>query len=205
MRSLGGLLAVACLALLPAAAGCGDDDDDQDRDRIVGKGYTYALPDGWRDISEETPDLPALEVAGIRPDTAVVGEPEEGFATNVNVIREGGLPPGISTSQYAEISIAVLRDPAASGFPPEFVEAIERIQPRRISAPRDTELGGEPAVAWDYDSTQEGRELRIRQVASVVDDAGYTVTLTSLPEQEEEGVDVFDGLIDSWRWTGAQS
>jgi hypothetical protein len=205
MRTLGGLLTVACLAILAAAGGCGDDDDTADRDRIVGRGYTYALPDGWRDISEKTPDVPALEVAGIRPDTAVVGLPEGGFATNVNVIREGGLPPGITTSQYAEISIAVLRDPAASGFPPEFVEAIERIQPRDISEPSDSELSGEPAAAWDYTSTQEGRVLRIHQVASVVEDAGYTVTLTSLVDQEEEGLDTFEELIDSWRWSGAQS
>jgi hypothetical protein len=201
MRTLGGLLAVACLAL--AAGGCGDDDDAEDRDRVSGRGYSYAVPEGWRDISEEAPD--ELEVAGIRPDTAVVGEREDDFATNVNVIREGGLPPGVSTSEYANITIAVLRNPAASGFPPEFVEAIERIQPRGITEPREAELGGEPAVSWSYDSTQQGRELRIRQVASVVDDAGYTVTLTSLREQHEEGVDVFDELTDSWRWVGAQS
>jgi hypothetical protein len=204
MRTLGGLMAAACLALLAAAGGCGDDDDD-DRERVVGRGYTYALPDGWQDISEEAPNVPALEVAGIRPDTAVVGEPEDGFATNVNVIREGGLPPAISSARYAEISLAVLRDPAASGFPPEFVEAIERIQPRDISEPRDAELAGEPAAAWDYTSTQEGRVLRVHQVAAVVDDTGYTVTLTSLAEREEEGVDTFDELIDSWRWSGAQS
>jgi hypothetical protein len=202
MRTLGGLLAVACLAL--AAGGCGDD-DDEDQPRVVGKGYSYAVPEGWRDISEEAPGVPGVEVAGITPDTAVVGQRENGFATNVNVIREGGIPPGVSTSEYADVTIAVLRDPAASGFPPEFVEAIERIQPRGISEPRDAELGGEPAVAWDYTSTQEGQELRIRQVASVVDQAGYTVTLTSRTDQEEEGVDVFDELIDSWRWAGAQS
>jgi hypothetical protein len=204
MRPLGGLLTVACVALAAAAGGCGDD-DDEDQDRVVGKGYSYEVPEGWRDISEEAPDVPGVQVAGITPDTAVVGEREDGFATNVNVIREGGLPPGVSTSEYADITIAVLRDPAASGFPPEFVEAIERIQPRGISEPRDAELGGEEAVAWDYTSTQEGRVLRIRQVTTVFDDAGYTVTLTSLPEAEEEGVDVFEGLIDSWRWAGAQS
>jgi hypothetical protein len=204
MRTLRGFLAVACVALAATAGGCGDD-DDEDQARVTGKGYSYAVPDGWRDISEEAPDVPGVEVAGITPDTAVIGEREDGFATNVNVIREGGLPPGVSSSQYADITIAVLRDPAASGFPPEFVEAIERIQPREISEPRDTELGGEPAVAWDYTSTQQGEDLRIRQVASVVDDAGYTVTLTSRPDQEEEGVEVFDELVDSWRWTGAQS
>jgi hypothetical protein len=197
MRTLRGLLAVACLAV--AAGGCGDDDDEEE-DRVVGKGYTYAVPEGWRDISDEADDAPELEVAGIGPDTAVIGEREDGFATNVNVIREGGLPAGVTTPQYGDITLAGLRDPAAAGFPQEVVEVIESLNPREISEPRDAELGDEEAVAWDYTSTQEGRVLRIRQVAAVVDKTGYTVTLTSLPEAEEEGVDVFDELIDSWRW-----
>jgi hypothetical protein len=194
MRTLGGVL----LALLVAASGCGDGEEEQDR--VAGRGYSHAVPDDWRDVSDEAEDEPGLQVAGIGPDTLVIGERENGFATNVNVIREPGLPPGVSPSEYADKTITGLRDPAAAGFPPEVVQVIESIQPRDISEPSGAELGGEEAFAWDYTSTQDGRDLRIRQVATVVDDTGYTVTLTSLPEARKEGIDALDDVVSSWRW-----
>jgi hypothetical protein len=193
MRTLGGLLAAACLAL---ASGCGDEEED----RVEGAGYSYAVPDGWRDVSDEAEDEPGLEVAGIGPDTLVVGEREDGLAPNVNVIVEPGVPSGTTTPEYVDITIRGLRDPAAAGFPPALVETIESIRPTGITEPRDAALGDEEALAWDYTSTQGGRQLRIRQVATVVDDAGYTVTLTTLPQRREDGLDALEQVTDSWRF-----
>lgn len=197
MRTLGGLIALACLALLTtAASGCGDEDEE----RVEGDGYSYAVPDGWRDVSDEAEDEPRLEVAGIAPDTLVIGEREDGFATNVNVILEPGLPSGMTVPEYADITIGGLRDPAAAGFPPELVETIRSIRPTEITEPRDAAVGGEEALAWDYNSTQRGLELRIRQVATVVDDTGYTATLTVLPQHREDGLDALEQVTDSWRF-----
>jgi hypothetical protein len=187
IRSLGILLALVALA------GCSD--EDEERPQVEGSGYTYALPDGWEEAAGTD-----FEVGGFRPDSLVIGERENDFATNVNVIREGGLPDGVTAAQYADVSIAGLRDPVAAGLPPEVAEMIEDIDPEQISRPSDAELGGEEAVAWDYRSTQDGRDVRVRQVAAVMDGAGYTVTLTVLPARHEEGSGALDEVVESWTW-----
>jgi hypothetical protein len=191
-RSLRTLLALVALA----AAGCAGDEEDP----VEGTGYRYAVPDGWEDVSDEAEDRPGLELGGVRPDSLVIGETEDDFTTNVNVVRETGLPPGIGASEYADASIAGLRDPVAAGFPPEVAETIERLNPTRISEPRGAELDGEEAAEWDYSSTQAGRAVRVRQVAAVMDRSGYTVTLTVLPARFDEGAEALDEVVESWSW-----
>jgi hypothetical protein len=191
-RRLLALLALAALAL----AGCSGDDDDEDP--VEGTGYTYSVPDGWEDASGRAED--ELEVGGFRPDTLVVGDREDDFATNVNVIREDGVPERVTAARYGAVSLAGLRDPAGAGLPPELAEAIENLNPTRISEPRDAELDGEEAVAWDYRSTQNGRNVRVRQLATVMGGAGYTVTLTVLPDRFEEGTAALEEIVESWRW-----
>jgi hypothetical protein len=185
-RSSGARFGVWLLVL--ALAGCSGEDQDQ----VEGTGYVYAVPDGWQE--EDGGDLP------VRPDSLVVGDAEDGFATNVNVIREARVPRNVTAAQYAEVSLAGLRDPAAVGYPPEVAEMIESLNPRGITEPRDAELDGEQAVEWEYRSTQDGRDLRVRQVAAVTGGAGYTVTLTVLPDGFEEGSEALDEVVESWSW-----
>ena len=192
IRSLLALLAVAAVAL----AGCSG--GDEDAEPVEGTGYTYSVPDGWEDLSD--PAEEEIEIGGFRPDTLVVGEREDGFATNVNVIREDGLPSGVTAAQYADASLAGLRDPVGAGMPPEVAQAIEDGNLRQISEPRDAELDGEEAFAWDYRGTQDGRDVRVQQVAAVMDGAGYTLTLTVLPDRFDEGGEALDQVIDSWSW-----
>ncbi len=168
-RSLGILLALVALA------GCSEEDEEPPQ--VEGTGYTYAVPGGWEEATGAD-----IEVGGFRPDSLVIAEREDDFTTNVNVVREDGLPGGVTVDDYAEASVAGLRDPAAAGLPPELVEVIEALSPTQISELRDAELGGEEAVAWEYRATQDGRRVQIRQVAAVMDGAGYTVTLTVLPD-----------------------
>jgi hypothetical protein len=174
-----------------ALAGCGGEDQDQ----VEGTGYVYAVPGGWEEADGED-----LEVGPFRPDTLVVGEREDGFAANVNVIREPGVPSRVTAARYAEVSRAGLRDPAGVGFPPKVAEMIENVNPSGITAPRDTELGGEEAVEWAYRSTRGGRKLRVRQVAAVRGGAGYTVTLTVLPDGFSDGSEALDEVVESWSW-----
>jgi hypothetical protein len=192
IRRLLALLALAAVAL----AGCSGGDEDEEQ--VQGTGYTYSLPDGWEDVSD--PAEEEIEVGGFRPDTLVVGEREDDFATNVNVIREAGLPDGVTAAQYADASLAGLRDPVGAGMPPEVAQAIEEGNLRQISEPRDAELDGEEAFAWDYRGTQDGRDVRVQQVAAVMGRAGYTLTLTVLPAQFGEGSEALDQVVESWSW-----
>ena len=190
--SLLALLAVAAVALAACSSG------DEDAEPVEGTGYTYSVPDGWEDFSD--PAEEEIEIGGFRPDTLVVGEREDGFATNVNVIREDGLPSGVTAAQYADASLAGLRDPVGAGMPPEVAQAIEDGNLRQISEPRDAELDGEEAFAWDYRGTQDGRDVRVQQVAAVMDGAGYTLTLTVLPDRFDEGSEALDQVVESWDW-----
>jgi hypothetical protein len=192
IRSLLALLALAAVTL----AGCNGDDESEEP--VEGTGYTYAVPDGWEDVSDQAEE--EIDVGGFRPDTLVIGESEDDFATNVNVIREDGLPNGVTAAQYADASLAGLRDPVGAGFPPEVAEAIEDGNLREISDPRDAELDGEEAFTWDYRGTQDGRDVRVQQVAAVMGGAGYTLTLTVLPDRFDEGDEALDEVVESWHW-----
>jgi hypothetical protein len=186
-RSLGILLALVALA------GCSE--EDEERPQVEGTGYTYAVPGGWEEGDEADPAL-----GGFRPDSLVFGEREDDFTANVNVVREGGVPDGVTVDDYAEASVAGLRNPAAAGLQPELVETVEELNPTRISELREAELGGEEAFAWDYRATQDGLRVQIRQVAVVMDGAGYTLTLTVLPNRFDEGNEALDEVVDSWEW-----
>jgi hypothetical protein len=188
---LAALLAVGTLA----AAGCGGEDEDP----VEGTGYTYSVPDGWEDASDSEAADEAPKVIGVRFDSLVNGEAENGFAVNVNVLRER-VPGGITASEYAQLNIATLRDPSAAGYPPELAERIEELDVRGLSRPRELELGGAGAMTWDYTTTQGGRDMRQRQMAVVRDGAGYTITLTALPAQFEDGIEALDEVVESWSW-----
>ena len=190
-RSGAVLLALAAFA----AAGCGGEDED----KVEGTGYTYSVPDGWEDASDSQAAEEALEVSGVRFDSLVNGEAEDGFAVNVNVLRER-VPGGITASEYAQLNIATLRDPSAAGYPPELAERIEELDVRGLSRPRELELGGADAMTWDYSTTQGGRDMRQRQMVVVRDGAGHTITLTALPSQFEDGAEALDEVVESWSW-----
>jgi hypothetical protein len=188
---LAALLALAALA----AAGCGGDDGDS----VEGNGYSYSVPNGWEDAADSEAADEASEVIGMRFDSLVNGEAEDGFAVNVNVLRER-VPGGITGPEYAELNIAALRDPSAAGYPPELAERIEELDVRGLSRPRRLELDGAGAMTWDYGTTQGGRDLRQRQMVVVRDGAGYTITLTALPSQFEDGTEALDEVVESWSW-----
>jgi hypothetical protein len=192
-RRLAALLALAALA----AAGCSDEDGDP----VEGNGYSYSVPNGWNEFSEEAQEDPGADFHGSRPDTAVIGEQRQDFTSNVNVVvQEDSLPGNLTTQAFADANIAGLRTPAQAGLPREVEESIERLDVRGISKPEEIELGGEKAVAWEYRTTNFGSDLRVRQVAAMMDGAGYTVTLTTVPGRFEEGLAALDEVVESWRW-----
>jgi hypothetical protein len=185
---------VVLLVLAAAAlAGCSDEPAE-----IDGSGYTFALPDGWEDGADEISNLE--DETGVLADSVAFGEREDDFTTNVNVIRQGGVPPGMTARQYARICIAQLRNPAAAGAPQDLIAMLENAAPSDIDGPRPTELGGEDAATWQYDSKQGGGTTRVRQLAAVKDGAAYTVTVTALPQTFDDGAAALDEIVESWEW-----
>jgi hypothetical protein len=191
IRSLLVALAAAALAL----GGCSDEED-----RVDGSGYTYAVPDGWEDASDEASDID-FDIEGVLVDSAVIGDREDGFTTNVNVVREEGVPAGVTARRYGEVSVANLRDPAAAGFPPEVVEELEDIDLESLELLPGTGLGGRDAVAWEYrEGGSGGTATQVRQLAAVSDGAAYTVTLTAVPGAFEDATAALDEVVESWEW-----
>jgi hypothetical protein len=181
-----------------AVAGCGGDDEDAASGAdIDGDGYGYSLPRGWTDRSDDE-DVEGFEVGGFGPDTLVAARPRDGFATNVNVVREGDLPDDVSTEDYARESRSALQNP--KDLPADARAAVERLDPRGFGPLEELELDGEPAYATDYTGTQSGRVLRFRNIVALRDGVGYGITLTALRERFDEGLDGLDEVVESWRW-----
>jgi hypothetical protein len=187
------LIAAACLSLVGAAAsGCGSEET-----RVEGQGYSFELPDGWKDRSD-TEEAKELNFIGFSPDTVVTGERTEGFSTNVNVIRQGSVDRGVSARQVAEASVKVLRNPRLLGR--EASEALGNFRARDVSALQNTKLDGEDAVRYTYTASRGGQLLRLRQVIAVHDGAAYTVTFTTLRDQFGEEAGDLEPILSSWSW-----
>jgi uncharacterized lipoprotein YehR (DUF1307 family) len=181
------------LVLLVAAvviAGCGEDESP----RVNGTGYSYELPDGWEDVSDDA----EFGAVGFNTDSVARGEPEEGFATNVNVIRETSLAEELDIDEYSRAGLRLLKHPEALGG--EAREVFERIGAKDFSATEKVELDGEDARFTDYSSDQGGRALRLRVVSAIRAGTAYNITFTALRTHFEEEVDALQDLVGSWAW-----
>ena len=181
-------LLVLAVALVALVAGCGGDDGG---DAVEGTGYALETPGDWEDRSDQASEFAA---AGFEPDVVITDDPEEGFAANINVLRQSSLAEGVDVDQLTEESRQALQDPAV------LEQLGGRLAPQDISDVTRLELDGEPARAFDYSSEREGRELRFRQVYVVREGSGYVVTFTALADDFEGGTAALGEALDSWRW-----
>ena len=70
------------------------------------------------------------------------------------------------------------------------------------SAIEETELDGEPARTWSYESRRrEQPRVRQQQVVVIHADALYTVTWSARRAIFEESQAELQRLLDSWRWS----
>lgn len=156
-------------------AGCGS----KAGDARSGSGYEVDLPDGWSDDTEEAEEA---ETA-IRFDSLLRKEREDGFATNVNVIRE-----------------RVGDDVALGDVEDTYEQQLRQFGASNIGKPVERELDGDPAVVRDYDYDQQGMDLAGRQLAVVHGGRLYTVTFTALATAFDDEVAEYEQILDSWRW-----
>src|SRR6185312_10559860 len=124
---------------------------------VDGTGYSFVPPDKWRDASD------AFEGSAIKIDLAYVEpEPEGGFGNNVNVIRE--TPNGLDADRLDDYGDEFRR------------QASTQASEAGLSETEKTELDGEPALTWDFDSASADPKVHLKQVVTIHDDALYTIT-----------------------------
>jgi hypothetical protein len=183
---------VLAIGLLVGAllGGCGDDEDDpqksarqQQEGAVEGTGYSFVPPDGWRDATD------ALEGSAIKVDSLYAEpDPQEGFANNVNVIRE--TPKGLDADRFDDY-VTEFRSQAGT-----------QATDAGLTATEETELDGEPARTWDYELRRsEQPRIRQQQVVVIHEDALYTITWSARREAFEESTTELQRLLDSWRWS----
>ena len=149
-----------------------------DGSTLQGTGYSYALPEGWQDIS--------AEVTGANPgtfiDTAASWGPsiEEGRG---NVIVENPAAGGADSAEALE----QLR----SNFTAQFPDAeIDDTDPRTI--------GGVEMLGLELTRTNEaGVEVDQEAYVGVVDDVAYIITASSTAD-DDEAEEQFEQIYVSW-------
>jgi hypothetical protein len=178
--------AAALLAALLLVPGCGGDDAGK---VVKGSGYEVTVPAGWEDKADRREDV---EFEGFTPDVLLVGDREDGFTTNVNILRNPSAGYSLDRQVRAErdlLEVGRLPGSDAEPRPAEELGPVERI-----------ELGGEPARAYDFRLEQEDKQLDLRQVVAIHDKAVYAITLTTGPDRRDDEIDSFEAILDSWRW-----
>jgi len=176
-----GIALLAALALL--AAGCGSDD------AADGAGYTYDVPDGWEGASEDEID----ELAPIA-DTITIGEERDGFATNINVIAVGAVPPDTDLAAEVDRGIRALQQqPGLFGLPAGSTVEVTR-------EPTETTLAGEDAIEVEFTTDTGSQALLQRQVSAVGPDGdAFTITATSIGDTADRDA-AMDEALGSWAW-----
>ena len=166
------LLVVPVLAVaLPA---CGSSEE-----KVEGSGYSVELPDGWKDRTDDA----EKQTGGIKVDRLFIGPRVEGFATNVNVLRE------------ARPANASLEEIEQRGRP-----QIRGVGGKNISQAKPVELGDERALSHTYRISQQGKQLRGEQYIAIHDGRVYNVTVTSVPSAFADAQKDFKEIADSWKW-----
>ena len=173
------LLTAAALALV----GCAGDST------VEGSSYSFEVPDGWSQGSDE-------EVETIAPlaDTIAQGESVDGFATNINVIATGQVPADIDLE--AEVlagAEALADDPEVFGLPPGTVV-------ETVSDFEETELGGETALEYAFETDTGDQVLLQRQITAISPDGlAFTVTASAVEDTTDRDA-AFDQAVSSWEW-----
>lgn len=140
-------------------------------DAVTGTGYSVAPPEGWKDGSELT------KKSAVRLDLVLVEpKPKDGFANNINVIRE----------DVGEVDV----DDLAGNLR----QQLEAIGATPDGEPTRPKLDGDEAVELSSKGAN-GKYLQQLQVPH--DGAVFTITLTT---REPEPA-IFQALRESWRWT----
>jgi hypothetical protein len=183
------LIAVIVIVALVVAGGAvggflligGDDDSESSGgDNLAGDGYSYAIPDGWSDTSEQG------ESQGV--DTIVRADDDEaGFHTNILV----EVDPASGVSDPTEI-----QDQWASN-----VAGAVGATPNPIDG---TTIDGQDAVGIRLETTAQNVDVVQVAYLAINDDKIYSIALSTAADAEATSTETFQNLLDSWSWESGQ-
>lgn len=148
-------------------------------DTIEGRGYSYAIPEGWSDARDRVDPSQGIDTV-VRADDA-----DGGFHTNVLVevdSASGVTDPATIKEQWTNnIGNAV-------GGTPEPIDG--------------TTIDGQDAIGVRIQTAQ--RDIQIVQVAYLVLNDGkvYSIALSANADAADAATDTFQELLDSWSWKG---
>lgn len=152
-----------------------------DANAVVGAGYTYQLPGGWSDVTDDA--------GGLGTDGAI------------DTVAAWG-----SRFQGARANLIVTTTTAGSATTPQELEKTWRASLRKeLGAKPEVIPGitvdGEEAVGLRFERMNEN-DVLIVQIAylAVNDGRAYTLGLSTTPDQESASQDAMDAVVDSWAW-----
>lgn len=146
-------------------------------DRIVGTGYSYAVPEGWADASATAGASDADSLAADMTDV------EDGFSDNVNVILS---PATNVTPELVETA---------------GVEELEGAGATDVTVRDRVTLGGEESAHLSAGLNSSGATYQIEQYYVTSDGQTYVVTFSFSPTVSVADRDAVAGsVLASWSW-----
>ena len=148
-------------------------------ERLTGEGYSFALPDGWRDATDQFQEYSELI------DTGAVNGDQAGqaFSDNVNVLRnadQSELPPAQAEHQ--------------------FVEELGTVA-KRVEVQPSARVDGVDALHLTGRTVAGKVTALTDQYIAYVDDAYFVVTFSydsRTPRRERQ--DEVGSMLSSWAW-----
>jgi hypothetical protein len=147
--------------------------------RLAGAGYSFALPEGWQDATDQFKEYSELIDAG----AVNAAQAGQAFSDNVNVLRnadQAELPPAQAEQQFTDELRTVASRVEVQ--PPASIDGVDVLH---LTGRTDA---GEVTARTD-------------QYVAFVDRAYYVVTFsygTSTPRRQRE--EEVAAMLDSWSW-----
>lgn len=191
-RRTAALLALVVAAVMVTLAGCDEDSSPVVEENEV---YSIELPSGYDEVDDDQQENLEGEVGGeaeedlggqlrFDVDNVWTKEPEDGFATNINVITEP-LPGDIDIEEYRRLS----------------VDNAEALGLSLTNEGEDTTLDGEPAFLYEGTLSEGDLDAKVRGVSAIRDGVAYTVTFTAPEDRFDDEVGDLDETLETWTWT----
>lgn len=152
-----------------------------DANAVVGAGYTYQLPGGWSDVTD---DAGGLGADGAIDTVAAWGSRFQGARANF-IVTTTTAGSATTPQELQKTWRASLRKEL--GVRPEVIPSIT--------------VDGQEAVGLRFERMNEN-DVLIVQIAylAVNDGRAYTLGLSTTPDQESASQVAMDAVVDSWTW-----